>query len=587
MAELTLEELVVKFSANDKELRNSISGLERKIKRLDNEVDTSTSNIEAGFKKVKTAIQAAIPVLLLAELVRSTSTVTMQFEDLQSTLKTVEGSAYAASEAFDQIQEFATTTPFQLEEVVDSYIKLRALGLEPSEKAMLSYGNTASAMGKSLNQMIEAVADASVGEFERLKEFGIKAKSEGEDVVFTFQGLSTRVGKNADEIQGYLTDIGENQFAGSMAEKIDNLSTKVSNASDSFARLGAVLGDGILGAGMKSTLDGITAINDALVKVLTWDVDEGSLADRVGFMTSEERKQLEKQKEVYEQHARAQEKFLSQMAGLNNTGESGASFVDLHKDFMERVIPENLESNLEKLRTNLLSQEEELRIHYERNREIAQEAFENQLIQEEEHNEIQKQIKAQYEPDLTAIEDREAKKRQKLEGKHSKVVTNMKRSVVNEAVSLLNILGAKSKGAALVALAVQKGLAIAETIVNTQVASMRALAELGPIAGPPVAASIQTLGATKVGLIAATGLLQASTMGGGGSSIGGSYSGTTGTSTTNIEQSTGQVSESSEPVTVNVNIPENALLTGEGFRAIIDGINEQHETGYTLAVNRG
>ena len=35
-------------------------------------------------------------------------------------------------------------------------------------------------MGKSLNQMIEAVADATTGEFERLKEFGIKARTHGE-----------------------------------------------------------------------------------------------------------------------------------------------------------------------------------------------------------------------------------------------------------------------------------------------------------------------------------------------------------------------------------------------------------------------
>ena len=40
--------------------------------------------------------------------------------------------------------------------------------------------NTASAMGKIVEQFVEAVADASTGEFERLKEFGIKASSEGD-----------------------------------------------------------------------------------------------------------------------------------------------------------------------------------------------------------------------------------------------------------------------------------------------------------------------------------------------------------------------------------------------------------------------
>ena len=59
---------------------------------------------------------------------------------------------------------------------MQGFTKLVALGLNPSQRAMESYGNTAAAMGKDLSQMIEAVADAATGEFERLKEFGIKSK---------------------------------------------------------------------------------------------------------------------------------------------------------------------------------------------------------------------------------------------------------------------------------------------------------------------------------------------------------------------------------------------------------------------------
>jgi hypothetical protein len=73
------------------------------------------------------------------------------------------------------LTEFASTTPFQLDTVVESFIKMQALGLNPTEDALRSFGNTSAAMGKDLMQFIEAVADASVGEFERLKEFGVKS----------------------------------------------------------------------------------------------------------------------------------------------------------------------------------------------------------------------------------------------------------------------------------------------------------------------------------------------------------------------------------------------------------------------------
>ena len=58
-------------------------------------------------------------------------------------------------------------------------------------------------MAKTLNQMIEAVADAATGEFERLKEFGIKAKSEGDKVSFIFRGVTTTVKKESNAIQNY------------------------------------------------------------------------------------------------------------------------------------------------------------------------------------------------------------------------------------------------------------------------------------------------------------------------------------------------------------------------------------------------
>jgi len=105
----------------------------------------------------------------LASLATDAFNTFRSFESMNAGLKTVTGSAEAASVAFKQIQEFAKTTPYTLDQSVQGFQKLKALGLDPSMSALQSYGNTAAAMGKDLTQMIEAVADASTGEFERLK----------------------------------------------------------------------------------------------------------------------------------------------------------------------------------------------------------------------------------------------------------------------------------------------------------------------------------------------------------------------------------------------------------------------------------
>jgi len=186
---------------------------------------------------------AAIAGIGAGVLLRDIVDVNAKFQTLKSTLTTLTGSQAAGQAAFDQIEKFAVNTPFNLDQVVQSFIKLKALGMDPSEAALTSYGNTASAMGKSLNQMIEAVADASTGEFERLKEFGIKAKSEGDNVTFTFQGIATTIGKNAEEIEGYLRGIGDNNFGGAMQDQMANLTPAFSNLEASVQKLQVAVGE--------------------------------------------------------------------------------------------------------------------------------------------------------------------------------------------------------------------------------------------------------------------------------------------------------------------------------------------------------
>ena len=177
-----------------------------------------------------------------------------EFESLSGSLKTVTGSAEKARAAFTLIEDFATSTPYQLEEIVDSFIRLKAMGLEPSMEALTSYGNTASAFGKNILEFVSAVTSATVGEFERLKTFGIKAKVEGERVKFIFQGVTTEVGKNAVEIENYLRSIGTINFAGAMKEQMDTMGGVMSNIEDAFGKLARNIGE----AGLT------TAIKDAL-----------------------------------------------------------------------------------------------------------------------------------------------------------------------------------------------------------------------------------------------------------------------------------------------------------------------------------
>jgi len=244
--------------------KKSLDGLSKSGEKAEASAEKSSKSINKSFGSIAGAIGlVAASVAGLSKLV----SVTREFDILNAQLVTATGSAENAAKAFEGIQDFAAKTPFDLAQVTDAFVKLQNLGLTPSERALTSYGNTASAMGKDLNQLIEAVADAATGEFERLKEFGIKSSQQGDQVAFTFKGVTTTVKKEAEAIEGFLMRLGETDFAGAMAQRVDTLDGAISNLGDSWNKLfltisGSGVGDTIedsvrLGISALETLDGI------------------------------------------------------------------------------------------------------------------------------------------------------------------------------------------------------------------------------------------------------------------------------------------------------------------------------------------
>ncbi|AIF81414.1 hypothetical protein I862_04270 [endosymbiont of Acanthamoeba sp. UWC8] len=197
-------------------------------------VDASARALNGVFSQAARLVGAYAGIRSLSKSLGFILSTNREYERLQASLKTVTGSVENAANAFKLIEEFANSTPFNVEQITTAFIKLKALGLDPSREALRSYGNTASAMGKNLMMFVEAIADAVTGEFERLKEFGIKARTQGEIITFTFQGISTSVGKNAAEIERYLRSIGEVQFAGAMAEQMNTINGVFSNIQDNL-----------------------------------------------------------------------------------------------------------------------------------------------------------------------------------------------------------------------------------------------------------------------------------------------------------------------------------------------------------------
>ncbi|WP_019223970.1 phage tail tape measure C-terminal domain-containing protein [Bartonella rattaustraliani] len=217
-------------------------------------VDASARTLNGVFRQAATLVGVYAGISGISRSLGFIVSTNREFEKLSASLKTVTGSVAAADNALKMVEDLAFSTPFNVQQLTQAFIKLKALGLEPSREALASYGNTASAMGKDFMQFIEAIADAVTGEFERLKEFGIKASTQGEQVAFTFQGVTTTIGKNAEETEQYLRKIGQVQFAGAMSEQMKTLNGIISNIGDNFAKFACEVGAGGLNDALRDVV---------------------------------------------------------------------------------------------------------------------------------------------------------------------------------------------------------------------------------------------------------------------------------------------------------------------------------------------
>jgi hypothetical protein len=263
--------LLIRLEATTALLRSEMKRAEQQVGTTARKIETDAARAESAIERMGSGLKAAMggfvagfAAVSLGGVIGGIVQANVEFQKLQASLTTVTGSAANAKTAFTMIEKFAADTPFDLNQVVGAFVKMTALGLKPSEEALRSYGNTASAMGKSLDQFVEAIADATQGGgFERLKEFGIVMQADGNKVQATFQGVTETIGKNATEIEGYLRKIGNTQFAGAMAREMETLGGKFSNFGDMVAHIQRQIGEGGFNTELIKLTENLTKVGAA------------------------------------------------------------------------------------------------------------------------------------------------------------------------------------------------------------------------------------------------------------------------------------------------------------------------------------
>jgi hypothetical protein len=242
-----------------------IEGLKKGL----NQASGQLQSFNKGIAVLGGAVAGAFAVDKIIDFGKAVFDTTAKFQKFEAVLTNTLGDKSAAQAAMAQITEFAAKTPYGVDELTASFVKLANQGFVPTINQMRSLGDLAASQGKTFDQLTEAIIDAQTGEFERLKEFGVRASKQGDQVVFTFKGVQQQVDFTNDSIRNYILSLGDVQgVSGGMEAQSKTLGGGLSNLEDAFEQLKLKIGEAAESGGLFSLmLDGVAAGVKGLTKL--------------------------------------------------------------------------------------------------------------------------------------------------------------------------------------------------------------------------------------------------------------------------------------------------------------------------------
>ncbi|AQT58722.1 tape measure protein [Cellvibrio sp. PSBB023] len=225
----------------------------QEIKATNDELkDTESSTAKAGTsigsftKRLLALAAAAVGIHTITNAFKSMFETGDKFERLSLQMEQTMGSLAAGEQATEWVKDFAKNTPLQLQEVTDTFLRLKNFGLDPQAGAMQAIVDQSAKLGKGY----EAVEGISLA----LGQAWAKQKLQGEEILQLIERgvpvwdlLATTTGKTTAEIQkmseagllgrdaikAMIDEMGR-QSAGAAAQNMSLLSGYISTLKDEW-----------------------------------------------------------------------------------------------------------------------------------------------------------------------------------------------------------------------------------------------------------------------------------------------------------------------------------------------------------------
>ena len=222
------------------------------VKKEVNNLGGSTNSLANSFLTFKNAI-VAVTAYIGGVTVKSIVDTTSRFQDLKTTLSTLTGSTNSGSEAFRLLNDLSKRSQFDINQLSDSFITLYNSGINPTEKLLSTFIDTANRTSRPLETLTDLTRL-----FAKSTEGGLNLQSLNQlasSGIPVFTILEKKLGlvreqianfasnsKNATLILDTLTQSFNDLYGGTTAKKINDLSIAQSILNKKFLDFEAIIG---------------------------------------------------------------------------------------------------------------------------------------------------------------------------------------------------------------------------------------------------------------------------------------------------------------------------------------------------------
>lgn len=237
------------LSVDSSEVKRGRNELD-KFSKQGKETSRATDKLSGSFDKLKAAAAGFFSVMAVRELAQTIG----KFQALETSLGVVFGNIKKGSAVFLDIQKLAGDTPFSIEQLTESVIKLRAAGIDPTKAQMTLFSDVASVTTDkvgALQAITDLFARTTAGglgleDLNRLADRGIPVF----DILSKKLGLARldvakfgETTEGATKILGALTEELNARFGGASKKAASELETSISNMGIAWRGFQKDIGD--------------------------------------------------------------------------------------------------------------------------------------------------------------------------------------------------------------------------------------------------------------------------------------------------------------------------------------------------------